>query len=183
MPEPQKTPERRYAVATIDPPKVLTRHPLGGAAKKWPAAEVGPLLEKICRQVIERGSDPVIEASFAEALQSGALSVRDVVHSLALSDLYMEKYAAPGNPREAVQHAFRRLLAREAEPGGLSHWTPICQKQGLNVVLHGQITSGEYGQRFGLDLVPFAPPKHEESLFWRVVKAGAKLALNYVAKK
>ena len=82
--------------------------------------------------------------------------MRDVVFSLAMSELYRDKYACPGNPTEAVRHCYRRLLAREGEPGGVAWWTPICGSAGLPVVIHGHVTSAEYMNRFGVDRVPEA---------------------------
>ena len=173
----------QYATAEIDPPKALAPLRLGGIAKAWPAAEVPALLDKICQQVLQRPRDALVEASFAEGLSAGTLTVRDVVFSLSLSDLYTEKFGAPGNPREATANAYRRLLAREAEPAGLTHWTSICQKQGLAEVLKGQVTSAEYLKRFGNDQVPFAPPPGHESMFWRVVRTAVKVGGNLIAKK
>lgn len=173
----------QYATAEIDPPKPLAAIRLGGVGKTWPAAEVPALLEAICRQVLQRPADALVLASFAEGLQAGTLTVRDVVHSLSLSDLYTEKFGTPGNPREAVAHAFRRLLAREPEPAALTHWTPICLKSGLAAVLQGQVLGAEYVKRFGNDRVPFPPPAGQESLFWKVVRTAVKIGGDLIAKK
>ena len=175
----------QYATAEIDPPRPLATLSLGGAGKKWPAAEVPALLEAVCRQVLQRGTDPLIEASFAEGLKAGTATVRDVVFSLSLTDLYTEKFGAPGRPREAVEHAYRRLLAREVEPAGLGYWAPICERQGLAQVLRGHATSGEYVNRFGNDRVPFPPPAAaaHESLFMKVVRTAVKVGGQIVAVK
>ena len=146
----------QYATAEIDPPQPYASLTLGGAQKKWPAAEVGRLLEAICRQVLERGTDALIEASYAEGLQAGALSVRDVVYSLGMTDLYRDKYGSPGDARRAVLHHYRRFLAREGEPGGVQWWTAELAKNGLPAMIKATCGSPEYLDRFGLDQVPNA---------------------------
>jgi hypothetical protein len=82
-----------------------------------------------------------------------------------------------------VANSFRRLLAREADPGNLDHFTPICQKQGLAAVLKAHATSAEFVKRFGNDQVPFPPPAGGESLFWKVVKTAVKIGAQIIAKK
>jgi hypothetical protein len=145
-----------YANAIVDPPRLLAKLRLGGTGKKWPAPSVPELLRRICRQVLERDSDALVEASYAEALSSGELSVRDVVFSLAMSDDYREKYGAPGAPQTAAQHCYRRLLAREGEPAGVGYWASAVKQQGLPTCIRGHVTSPEYMSRFGLDQVPAA---------------------------
>ncbi len=175
----------QFATAAVDPPTPHVALPLGGAAKKWPAAEVRGLLQALCKQVLERDTDPLIEASFGEGLSGGTLSVRDVVHSLAMSELYQAKYGSPGLPGEAVKHAYRRLLAREGEPAGVSYWTPICKSQGAQAVIRGHVTCKEYFDRFGLDKVPFpAPAQHASGFnFGRALKAVVKVAKQAMHKK
>jgi phycobilisome core-membrane linker protein len=131
--------------------------------KQWDSHEVPQLVDRIYRQVLERSIlNPDGSSTdsglmyYGEKLQSGEMSVRNVVRALGLSQEYQQRFIIPNVDQDGVKLCYKHFLAREPETEGLNYWTKLAETEsaGWPAVINGLINSEEYTRRFGDDSVP-----------------------------
>ncbi len=89
-------------------------------------------------------------------LRQGDISVRDFVRSLALSDLYREKFFLSGPQNRFIELNFKHLLGRA--PYGqdeIQMHGAIYHEQGYEAEINSYFDSAEYMENFGENTVPF----------------------------
>jgi Phycobilisome Linker polypeptide/EF hand len=104
------------------------------------------------QQVLERSADEA-SAQLTQALASGRMTVRDVVRELAKSPEHAERFFW----QPAVQHLYRRLLGRDADPEGLQVFTARARTSGLGAAERDIMASPEFRQRAGGGVAASAP--------------------------
>jgi hypothetical protein len=93
----------------------------------------------------------------AESLfKNGALSVRELVRTMAKSGLYRSRFFENCNPYHFIELNFKHLLGRAPQNKAemLEHFT-ILQEQGYDAEIDSYLDSAEYQERFGEDSVPY----------------------------
>jgi hypothetical protein len=88
-------------------------------------------------------------------LSSGATNVRELVRNMAQSAEHRQRFT-PGAPNSAVTYAYRHLLGREPDAGGLQSYVQILQREDINAVIDSIVDSAEYQQLYSDDTVPGA---------------------------
>jgi hypothetical protein len=88
--------------------------------------------------------------------RNGNLTVRELVRSLACSDLYRSRFFETCNPYRFIELNHKHLLGRapHSKQEMLAHFT-ILQEQGFTAEIDSYIDSPEYQERFGNDRVPY----------------------------
>ena len=90
-------------------------------------------------------------------LANGAITVRQFVREIALSDLYRRRYFEICNPQQFVAFNFRHLLGRPpANQQELAVHVRLVTEQGLVAEVDSYLDGDEYLQRFGEDAVPYS---------------------------
>ena len=112
------------------------------------------VVDAIYRQVLERNANGEGSTAVSQ-LSSGATSVRELVRNMAKSNEHRKRFT-PGAPASAVTYAYRHLLGREPDPGGLQAHTQVLSSEDINAVIDNMIDSAEYQQLYSDDTVPGA---------------------------
>ena len=124
------------------------------AAAQQPCTTDGrQVVNELYRHMLERQADAG-SAHWVQQLESGRMTVRDVVRSIATSPEYAERffYAESGEntPYErSVGRLYRHLLGRQPDPDGLRVFARAAQQSGPEVVIDRIVNSNEYRQQFG----------------------------------
>jgi Ca2+-binding EF-hand superfamily protein len=112
------------------------------------------VVDAIYRQVLERNANGEGSTAVSQ-LSSGATSVRELVRNMAKSGEHRQRFT-PGAPSSAVTFAYRHLLGREPDPGGLQAHTQMLASEDIDAVIDAIIDSAEYQQLYSDDTVPGA---------------------------
>lgn len=109
------------------------------------------VVDELYRHMLERGADPSSQG-WVDRLNSGT-TVRDIVRQIAQSPEHMQRFfnaseGASAN-RNAIGNAYRHILGRQPDPGGLDAMTSLASSSGLSAVVDRIINSQEYTQMFG----------------------------------
>ena len=112
------------------------------------------IVDAIYRQVLERNANGEGSAAVSQ-LNSGMTTVRELIRNIAKSNEHRQKFT-PGAPNTAVTHAYRHLLGREPDAGGLQAHIQVLAREDINAVIDNIIDSAEYQQLYSDDTVPGA---------------------------
>ena len=112
------------------------------------------VVDAIYRQVLERNANGEGGTAVSQ-LSSGATNVRELVRNMAKSGEHRQRFT-PGAPASAVTYAYRHVLGREPDPGGLQTHTQVLASEDINAVIDNMIDSAEYQQLYSDDTVPGA---------------------------
>lgn len=124
------------------------------AAAQQPCTTDGrQVVNELYRHMLERQADAG-SAHWVQQLESGRMTVREVVRSIATSPEYTERffYAESGEntPYErSVGRLYRHLLGRQPDPDGLRVFARVAQQSGPDAVIDRIVNSNEYRQQFG----------------------------------
>jgi hypothetical protein len=124
------------------------------AAAQQPCTTDGrQVVNELYRHMLERQADAG-SAHWVQQLESGRMTVREVVRSIATSPEYTERffYAESGEntPYErSVGRLYRHLLGRQPDPDGLRVFARAAQQSGPEAVIDRIVNSNEYRQQFG----------------------------------
>jgi hypothetical protein len=111
------------------------------------------VVSELYRHMLERSPD-VGSAHWVAELQNGRMTVRDVVREIAKSPEHNQRFVMQEAGEEtpwvrSVNRLYRHILARQPDAEGARHWAGIMQRQGVNAVIEGIVTSQEYNNQFG----------------------------------
>jgi Ca2+-binding EF-hand superfamily protein len=110
------------------------------------------VVDAIYRQVLERNANGEGGTAVSQ-LNSGATSVRELVRNMAASNEHRQRFLS-GDRNSAVNNAYKHLLGRQPDAGGLQSHLQILANEDVNAVIDNIIDSAEYQQLFSDDTVP-----------------------------
>ena len=145
----------RVVTSTI---AALTLVATAAAAQQPCTTDASRVVAEVYRHTLERGADPGSQ-TWVRQLQSGQLTVKELVRNVAKSQEYMQRFgrteAGEGQPYErAVARLYRHILGRQPDAGGQRNWARTAQERGLGAVVDGLIDSAEYNNSFGPSGIP-----------------------------
>lgn len=124
----------------------------------WIEGDVEAVIRAAYRQVF--GNQYIMASernTNAESLlRQGAISVRDFVRALALSDLYRDKFFLSGPQNRFIELNYKHLLGRA--PYGqdeIAFHTDLYNTDGYAAEINSYIDSQEYRDNFGDNVVPY----------------------------
>lgn len=89
-------------------------------------------------------------------LRRGEISVRDFVRSLALSELYREKFFLSGPQNRFIELNFKHLLGRAPyDQSEIAYHGDLYHQAGYEAEINAYIDSLEYRENFGDHIVPY----------------------------
>jgi hypothetical protein len=111
------------------------------------------VVNELYRHMLERQADPG-SAHWVQQLESGRLTVREVVRAIAKSPEHRERFhyteAGEGTPYErSVARLYRHLISRQPDASGQQAHARLAQSRGYEAVVDRIIDSAEYDQQFG----------------------------------
>ncbi len=127
--------------------------PSVAAAQQPCTTDARLVVNELYRHMLERQADAG-SAHWVQQLESGRMTVRDVVRSIAISPEYTERffYAESGEntPYErSVARLYRHLLGRQPDAEGQRVFARVAQQSGPEAVIDRIVNSNEYRQQFG----------------------------------
>lgn len=116
------------------------------------------VVNELYRHMLERQADAG-SAHWVQQLESGRMTVRDVVRSIATSPEYTQRfvYAESGEitPYErSVARLYRHILGRQPDPAGQRAFARMVEQSGPEAAIDRILVSREYNQQFGDWAVP-----------------------------
>ncbi|MBD2230120.1 phycobilisome linker polypeptide [Phormidium tenue] len=124
----------------------------------WVEGDVEAVIRAAYRQVF--GNQYIMASerntSAESLLRQGAISVRDFVRALALSDLYRDKFFLSGPQNRFIELNYKHLLGRA--PYGqdeIAFHTDLYNTDGYAAEINSYIDSQEYRDNFGDNVVPY----------------------------
>lgn len=126
--------------------------------QNWTEDDVQAVIMAAYRQVL--GNDYVMASerltSAESLLRQGQISVRDFVRSIALSDLYREKFFQSTAQVRFVELNYKHLLGRAPyDETEISYHVDLYNAQGYAAEISSYIDSVEYQENFGHSVVPY----------------------------
>lgn len=123
------------------------------AAQQPCTTDARHVVNELYRHMLERQADPA-SAGWVQQLESGRMTVRDVVRSIATSPEYMQRFihTEPGEstPYErSVGRLYRHILGRQPDPEGQRAFAQLAQRSGARPVVDRILNSREYNEQFG----------------------------------
>ena len=127
--------------------------PALAAAQQPCTTDARHVVNELYRHMLERGADPGSE-HWVTQLESGRMTVRDVVREIASSPEYSQRFirteAGENQPYErSVARLYRHILGRQPDAAGQRAFANIAQTQGAGAVMQRLTTSREYNEQFG----------------------------------
>ena len=111
------------------------------------------VVNELYRHMLERGTDAGA-ATWISQLESGRMTVKEIVHKIADSAEYSQRFVYTENgeayPHErSVARLYRHLLGRQPDAEGQRAFAQIAQREGAHAVTHRIIDSREYNEQLG----------------------------------
>jgi Ca2+-binding EF-hand superfamily protein len=127
--------------------------PSVAAAQQPCTADARHVVNELYRHMLERQADPG-SAHWVTQLESGRMTVRDVVREIASSPEYSQRFikteAGESQPYErSVARLYRHILGRQPDAAGQRAFATIAQREGAAAVMLRLTTSREYSEQFG----------------------------------
>jgi hypothetical protein len=127
--------------------------PSVAAAQQPCTTDARQVVNELYRHMLERQADAG-SAHWVQQLESGRMTVREVVRAIAMSPEYARRffYAESGEstPYErSVGRLYRHLLGRQPDPEGQRVFARVAQQSGPDAVIDRILNSNEYRQQFG----------------------------------
>ena len=116
------------------------------------------VVNELYRHMLERQADAG-SAHWVQQLESGRMTVRDVVRSVAVSPEYTQRFvyteSGEGTPYErSVARLYRHILGRQPDPDGQRAFARMIEQTGPEAAIDRILGSREYNQQFGDWAVP-----------------------------
>ena len=127
--------------------------PSVAAAQQPCTTDARHVVNELYRHMLERQADPGSQ-QWVTQLESGRMTVRDVVREIASSPEYSQRFirteAGESQPYErSVARLYRHILGRQPDAAGQRAFAEIAQQQGAAAVMLRLTTSREYNEQFG----------------------------------
>jgi len=131
----------------------VTFSPAAVAAQQPCTTDARQVVNDLYRHMLERQVDDV-SVHWVEQLESGQMSVRDVVRGIAKSPEHTQRFhnteAGEGTAYErSVGRLYRHILGRQPDATGQRVHAELAQRRGAGAVIDRIIDSNEYDQQFG----------------------------------
>ena len=113
------------------------------------------IIERCYRQIYFHAMSCDRDKSLESQLKSGAITVRDFIRGLLLSDRFYRGYIECNGNDRVVEQVIGRVLGRPVY--GLSEiksWSIVIAEQGFAAFIDAILDSPEYFERFGNDGIP-----------------------------
>ncbi|NOT27379.1 MAG: DUF4214 domain-containing protein [Acidobacteria bacterium] len=139
----------RAAIVTL----ALMSAPALASAQQPCTTDARRVVNELYRHMLERQPD-ASSANWVQELQSGRLTVRDVVRQIAKSEEHTQRFHMPEAGEAAayersVSDLYRHLLGRQPDTVGLRVHTQFARRNGLTPTIDRIVDSNEYDQQFG----------------------------------
>ena len=158
----------------------LTCVPALASAQQPCTTDARHVVNELYRHILQRtAGEP--SADWVRQLESGRMTVRDVVREIATSPEHLNRFfqveAGEETPYyRSVGRFYRHLLGRQPDEAGARAFAQLAQRSGPGAVINAILQSREYEQQFGAWGVPgsggvrFCPPSQsgvDSSWNWR----------------
>ena len=120
------------------------------------SSDLDELIEAAYRQMFFYAFEADRETFLESQLRSGQITVRDFIRGLALSDTYRRSFYNLNNNYRFVEQCVQRILGRDvySEREKIA-WSIVIGTKGLNGFIDALVSSDEYLEAFGDDIVPY----------------------------
>lgn len=131
----------------------LTLMPAVARAQQPCTSDARQVVNELYRHMLERQTDPA-SAHWAQELESGRMTVREVVRQIANSPEHIQRFyqteAGEGTSYErSVARLYRHILGRQPDPAGQRAHAELAQRNGPGAVVDRIVNSNEYDRQFG----------------------------------
>jgi phycocyanin-associated rod linker protein len=125
----------------------------------WTQDDVRAVISAAYRQVL--GNEHLMKSERLLGAESllvqGAISVRDFVRAIAVSDLYRQKFLYPNFHMRFIELNYKHLLGRAPyEQTEISYHLDLFLSKGYEAEIDSYLSSAEYLNRFGDSIVPYS---------------------------
>jgi Ca2+-binding EF-hand superfamily protein len=132
----------------------LTLSPAVVAAQEPCTTDARRVVDQLYRHILERAPDAGGANWVQQRLESGQMTVRDVVAHLAKSEEHSQRFwrqeAGEDAPySRAVGTLYRHILGRPADAAGIRTWAEQGARNGMGAIVDQLLTSREYDNQFG----------------------------------
>jgi Ca2+-binding EF-hand superfamily protein len=115
--------------------------------------DANQVVNELYRHILERSADPG-SAHWVQQLQSGRMTVKQVVREMTTSQEHTERFWRTEAGEEApyvrsVNRLYRHVLGRQPDAAGARHWAELGARSGAGAVVDALINSSEYNGAFG----------------------------------
>jgi phycocyanin-associated rod linker protein len=146
----------------------------------WTQDDFKSAIRAAYRQVL--GNEYVMESERLVGPESllldGSITVRDFVEAIALSDLYREKFLYPNFHVRFIELNYKHLLGRAPyDQSEISYHLDLYNSKGYEAEISSYLTSWEYQQSFGDNVVPYNRDFQADRPGQRAVGFGRLMAL------
>lgn len=131
----------------------LTLVPSIASAQQPCTTDANHVVSELYRHMLERSTDSG-SAHWVQQLQSGRMTVRDVVRDIAKSPEHTQRFwrteAGEETPYfRAVGTLYRHILGRQPDASGARGWAELGARSGAGAVVDRIVNSSEYSSQFG----------------------------------
>jgi phycobilisome core-membrane linker protein len=110
--------------------------------------------------VFERDIEPyVVKVEFTELeskLRNGEITVKEFIESLGASELYIREFYTPYPNTKAIELGTKHFLGRAPiNQAEIRKYNQILATEGIRSFVSAMVSSMEYAQVFGEDVVPY----------------------------
>jgi len=131
----------------------LTFSPAVVAAQQPCTTDARQVVNELYRHMLERGADAG-SAGWAQQLESGRATVRDIVRQIAKSEEHTQRFwrqeAGEDAPYvRAVGTLYRHILGRQPDAAGARSWADQGARSGASAIVDQIVRSREYDNQFG----------------------------------
>ena len=132
----------------------LTFSPAVVAAQQPCTTDAARVVGQLYRHILERSPDAAGANWTQQQLQSGQMTVRDVVAHLAKSEEHSQRFwrqeAGEDAPySKAVGTLYRHILGRQPDAAGARSWANEGARSGVSAIVDQIVASREYDNQFG----------------------------------
>jgi phycocyanin-associated rod linker protein len=124
----------------------------------WTEGEAAAVIRSAYRQVM--GNDHLMASerltSAESLLRNGAISVKDFVRALALSEVYRNKFFHSNPQTRFIELNYKHLLGRAPyDQAEIAYHTDLYNREGYEAEINSYLDSPEYQENFGESIVPY----------------------------
>ncbi len=124
----------------------------------WTESDAQAVISAAYRQVLGNehlmASERLVGAE--SLLKRGAISVREFVRAIALSELYRNKFLYPNFHVRFIELNYKHLLGRAPyDQSEISYHLDLFISQGYEAEINSYLSSAEYDNSFGDNIVPY----------------------------
>ena len=131
----------------------LTFSPAVALAQQPCTTDARQVVNELYRHMLERGADAG-SAGWAQQLESGRATVRDIVRQIAKSEEHTQRFWRPEAGEDApyfraVGTLYRHILGRQPDAAGARSWADQGARSGVSAIVDQIVSSREYDNQFG----------------------------------